>query len=128
MIDPSLELFKVKSKKKTDTQNPSTPSKQTTNMSMPPPPSPTSALIQSSPSTNSLLFSPSPSKKLPRDDHTRVTVVTRDRECVVLNITEDMCIMSHIIPAALLRVCHPLLYVLTRIERFCPCRFIRLLI
>ena len=76
---------------------------------MMPPPSPTSNPTQSSPSTViPSVYSPSPSKKLQRDDHTQVAVVTRDHECVVLDVAEDMCVMSHIIPVALLRVCSPL--------------------
>ena len=97
----------MKSKQRNDTPNSTTLSKQT---SMPPPP-PTSNPAQSSlviaiPS----VYSPSPSKKLPRprDDPTRVAVATRDHGCVVLDVAEDMCVMSHIIPAALLRVRPPL--------------------
>src|SRR5437773_11527737 len=87
-IAPDLALVKIKSKQRNDTPNLSTSSKQ---ISMPPL-SPTSNPTRSSTSTAiPSVYSPFPSKKLPRYDRTRVAVVTRDHECVVLDVAEDIC-------------------------------------
>ena len=97
VLEPNLDLFKVKKNVKKAAEETSTPVKPST---MPPPektPAPRTPVKQ----TASPAIPPSPG---PSSESIKRLVIDRDGGCIVTDIHPSMCIMSHIIPKALVEV------------------------
>lgn len=99
VLEPNLDLFKVKKKAKKSqaAEEMSTPVKPST---MPPPekiPAQRTPVKQ----TASPAIPPSPG---PSSESIKRLVIDRDGGCIVTDIHPSMCMMSHIIPKALVEV------------------------
>src|SRR5277367_6027255 len=98
VLEPDLDLFKVKKKAKKSqaTEETSPPVKLST---MPPPKTP----AQRTPvkQTASPVIPPSPG---PSSESIKQHVIDRDLTCIITDVNPSMCIMSHIIPKALIEV------------------------
>lgn len=131
-IEPNLDFIKVNQKRKNadpsayeESSRPPTPSPVTLEPSPTFPPSyqtkssipPPNTTPQKSQHSKSTSRAPSKSPTDPRtpsptllasprnrDPRIRAAVARRDERCIVTNISEDMCITSHVIPAAFLSV------------------------
>jgi len=97
VLEPNLDLFKVKRKAKSATEETSTPVKRST---MGPPETPPAKRTPgSTPASPTVQASPgSSSESIKRH------VFDRDLTCIITNVHPSMCICSHIIPKALIEV------------------------
>jgi hypothetical protein len=97
VLEPNLDLFKVKKKAKSATEETSTPVKPST---MPPPgKTPAQRTPGNQPASPAIQPSPGPSS-----ESLKRHVIDRDLTCIITDIHPSMCIMSHIIPKALIEV------------------------